>query len=73
MKDPFHYFDLEIKQTAAAKLEMRADERERKTEGKMKYRRRKAWPRAMESCNKCYMGSRRIKKHVGVVTELRLG
>ena len=38
-KDPFHYFDLETKQSEVAKLEMSADERERKTEGGKKERR----------------------------------
>lgn len=40
---------------------MSADERQRKTEGEKK-KTRKAWPRAMESCNRRYVSSRRIKR-----------
>lgn len=41
-EDPFHHFDLEIKQTALEKLETRADERERKTEGERRETRGKS-------------------------------
>ena len=44
------------------------DERERKTRVRRKRDEREAWPRAMETCNRCY-----AKKHVGVYMELRFG